>query len=69
MTPEERDRLTRVETKLDATMNKLESMEKSLDEMNLRFAKAGGMMIAFLAVGTFLGWVLTQLRNILGIFQ
>jgi hypothetical protein len=68
MTPEERDRLTRVETKLDNTLRRLESMEKSINEMNLRFAKYGGMAIALTSIGVFLGWALSQVRTFLGIF-
>lgn len=65
MTPEERDRLTRVETKQDAMMKKLEAMETKVTEMNLTFAKMGGVGLALTAMGTAIGWGLTQVKGFL----
>ena len=65
MKPDERDRLTRVETKQDDIIARLERMEKSVTEMNLTFAKMGGIGLALTAMGTAIGWALTQVKGFL----
>ena len=69
MKPEERDRLTRVETKQDDIIARLERMEKSVSEMRMTFAKMGGVGLALTAIGTAVGWGLSQIKSFVGLFQ
>ena len=67
MTPEERDRLTVVETQLTQLSKDVEGLTEEVREMRLTFAKMGGVSLALTAIGALIGYLLTQLRNILGI--
>lgn len=68
MTPEERDRLVRVESKVDDISKDVADIRKKVQEMLLNNAKMGGVMLALTAIGAFIGWALTQAKELASLF-
>lgn len=68
MTPEERDRLVRVESKVDDISKDVNDIHNKVEEMRLNNAKMGGVMLALTAIGAFIGWLLTQSQKLLALF-
>ena len=67
VTPDERDRLVVVEIQQKEVLKKMEEIEKSLNEIKIRFATLGGIGLALTGMGMAIGWVLTQAKNFIGL--
>ena len=63
MTPEERDRLVRVESGQSEILRRITQIEKDVSEFKKLAAKAGGAMVALTLIGAFVGSVLTFFKD------
>jgi ferric-dicitrate binding protein FerR (iron transport regulator) len=77
MTPEERDRLARLEAKNEAFQDEMrreladiradqKATRKEIGELSKNWAKAGGVMIALTAIGAVIGWATTNIKAWMG---
>ena len=63
MTPEERDRLVRIEEATKSIGRRLENVERDVKDFRALTAKAGGAMIALTAIGAAVGSALTFFKE------
>lgn len=63
MTPDERDRLVRIEEATKQVLRRMEAVEKDVKDFRALTAKAGGVMIALTAIGAAIGSALTFFKD------
>lgn len=68
MSPDERDRILRVEIYVEEMSKDIASIKQDVKEMKLHNAKIGGIMLALTMIGAFVGWFLTQIKALKGLF-
>lgn len=67
MNSDDRDRILRLELRLEQVMAELRELRADVKQFRLLSAKASGAILALTTLGVGIGWVLSNVKNWIGI--